>query len=57
MFFIALHVPFYDSATNKNIYPFDEVLDRLMKSFQKDIGFDVFGTLFESLAHQRRLSY
>jgi hypothetical protein len=54
MFFIALHAPFYDSASRKDIYPFDGILDRLMKKFQKDIGFDVVGTPFESLTHQSR---
>lgn len=52
MFFIALHAPFYDSGTRKDIYPFDGVLDKLMKSFQKDIGFDVVGTPFENLVHK-----
>jgi uncharacterized iron-regulated protein len=57
MFFIALHAPFYDSAANKDIYPFDGALDRLMKRFQQDIGFDVVGTPFESLSHQTRSPY
>lgn len=57
MFFIALHAPFYDSAGNRDIYPFDGVLDRLMKKFQKDIGFDVVNTPFENLSHQKRSPY
>jgi hypothetical protein len=52
MFFIALHAPFYDSGTDREIYPFDGVLDRLMLAFGRDIGFDVGGTPFADLRHQ-----
>ncbi len=54
MFFVSLHAPFYDHAAGKEIYPFDGVLDELMLSFGEDIGFDVVGTPFESLAHRDR---
>ncbi len=54
MFFICLHAPFWDSGTKREIYPFDGVLDRLMKSFGKDIGFDVMETPFECLGHRER---
>jgi hypothetical protein len=54
MFFVALHAPFYDHALGQEIYPFDGVLDELMLSFGKDIGFDVVGTPFESLVHRDR---
>jgi hypothetical protein len=54
MFFIALHAPFYDSGTNKDIYPFDGVLDEMMAEFGRDIGFDVVGTPFAGLAHRER---
>jgi reactive intermediate/imine deaminase len=54
MFFVALHAPFYDHGTSKEIYPFDGVLDELMLSFGKDIGFDVVGTPFGSLVHRDR---
>ena len=54
MFFVALHAPFYDHGADKEIYPFDGVLDELMLSFGKDIGFDVVGTPFASLDHRDR---
>ncbi len=54
MFFIALHAPFFDSAVRKDIYPFDGILDRFMRKFQRDIGFDVVGTPFEDLTHPTR---
>jgi len=54
MFFVALHAPFYDHGTDKEIYPFDGVLDQLMLRYGKDIGFDVVGTPFESLVHRDR---
>jgi hypothetical protein len=54
MVFICLHAPFYDSASRRDIYPFDGTLDRLMKTFQKDIGFDILGSPFESLSHKNR---
>jgi hypothetical protein len=51
MFFIRLHSPFYDRVpTDTFLYPFNGRLDRLMKKFQKDIGFDVVGTPFGGLA-------
>jgi hypothetical protein len=52
MHFIALHAPFYDSGTDRDIYPFDGVLDRLMLGYGRDIGFDVVGTPFADLRHQ-----
>jgi hypothetical protein len=54
MFFICLHAPFYDSASGKDIYPFDGVLDRLMAGFRRDIGFDVVDTPFANLVHEPR---
>lgn len=54
MFFVALHAPFYDQAADQDIYPFDGVLDEMMADVGKDIGFDVVGTPFESLAHRDR---
>jgi hypothetical protein len=54
MFFISLHAPFYDSGTDRDIYPFDGRLDRLMAEFQKDVGFDVVDTPFENLLHDNR---
>jgi hypothetical protein len=52
MFFVALHAPFYDSGTDREIYPFDGALDRLMLSYGRDIGFDVVGTPFAELRHR-----
>jgi len=52
MHFIALHGPFYDSGTDRDIYPFDGVLDRLMLDYGRDIGFDVVGTPFADLRHR-----
>jgi len=52
MFFIALHAPFYDSGTEREIYPFDGALDRLMSRHRTSIGFDVVGTPFEELRHR-----
>ncbi len=49
MFFIKLHAPF-GRDSDSNIYPFNGRLDRLMGKFQKDIGFDVEGSPFESMA-------
>ncbi len=57
MFFIALHAPFYDSGARADIYPFDGALDRLMRSYGKDIGFDVIGTPFAALSHKNRSEY
>lgn len=57
MFFVALHAPFYDHGSQRDIYPFDGVLDELMLSFGKDIGFDVVGTPFEDLVHTQRSRY
>ena len=57
MFFVCLHSPFFDHATGRDIYPFDGILDRMMKSFQKDIGFDVIGTPFSILSHRQRSRY
>lgn len=57
MCFVALHAPFYDSGTRTDIYPFDGILDRLMKSYRKDIGFDVTGTPFAGLTHKDRSEY
>jgi hypothetical protein len=54
IFFVALHAPFYDHASGKDIYPFDGVLDELMPSYGEDIGFDVVGTPFENLVHGNR---
>jgi hypothetical protein len=54
MFFVALHAPFYDHGTDKDIYPFDGVLDELMLNFDQDIGFDVVGSPFENLVHRER---
>lgn len=54
MFFIALHAPFWDAGAGEEIYPFDGVLDRLMLAYRAPIGFDVAGTPFASLTHQRR---
>jgi hypothetical protein len=54
MFFVSLHAPFYDHAAKKEIYPFDGILDELMLSFEKDIGFDVGGTPFADLRHRER---
>ncbi len=52
LFFVSLHAPFWDSAREKDIYPFDGVLDRLMLEFGRDVGFDVVGTPFENLLHR-----
>jgi hypothetical protein len=57
MFFIALHAPFYDSGTDREIYPFDGVLDRLMLVYGRDIGFDVVGTPFAELRHHKPSPY
>ncbi len=57
MFFIALHAPFYDSGARADIYPFDGILDRLMRSYGRDIGFDVIGTPFAALTHKNRSEY
>jgi hypothetical protein len=57
MFFIALHAPFYDSGTRADIYPFDGALDRLMKTYGRDIGFDVVGTPFAELTHAARAEF
>ncbi len=57
MFFIAFHAPFYDSGTNTDIYPFDGILDRLMKKFSKDIGFDIVDTPFSDLIHEKRSQF
>jgi hypothetical protein len=57
MFFVACHAPFYDSGTKADIYPFDGTLDRMMKAYGKDIGFDVVGTPFARLAHAKRSPY
>jgi hypothetical protein len=54
MFFVALHAPFWDSGSERDIYPFDGELDRLMLTFGEDIGFDIVGTPFEGLAHRER---
>lgn len=54
MFFVALHAPFYDHGTDKDIYPFDGVLDELMPVFGQDIGFDVVGSPFENLVYRDR---
>jgi hypothetical protein len=54
MFFVCLHAPFWDSAARKEIYPFDAVLDELMLELDRDIGFDVIGTPFETLVHRER---
>jgi len=54
MFFIALHAPFYDSAGNQDIYPFDGILDQLMPAYGHDIGFDVVGSPFEPIVHERQ---
>lgn len=54
MFFVALHAPFYDHGSEKDIYPFDGVLDELMLEFGRDIGFDVVGTPFQGLVHRNR---
>ncbi len=51
MFFVCLHAPFWDAGTQKDIYPFDGVLDRLMREFGRDLGFDVVGSPFENLEH------
>ena len=48
MFFVRLHAPFEDG--NSYIFPFNGRLDRLMKRFKRDIGFDVVGTPFADLA-------
>jgi len=57
MFFIALHAPFWDSSQETDIYPFDGAIDRLMRGFGRDVGFDVVGTPFESLLHERTGRY
>lgn len=54
MFFIALHAPFWNAATNSEIYPFDGVLDRSMLAYRSPVGFDVGGSPVESLSHQHR---
>ena len=54
MFFVALHAPFYDSAGNRDIYPFDGILDELMLAFGRDIGFDVTGSPFEDIVHEQQ---
>lgn len=54
MFFIAFHAPFWDAGTEKEIYPFDGILDRLMRKHGQSIGFDVAGTPFSSLVHENR---
>lgn len=54
MFFIALHAPFWDAGTDKEIYPFDGVLDRLMASYGRPIGFDVVDSPFAALLHEKR---
>jgi hypothetical protein len=53
MFFIALHAPFWDAASSRDVYPFDGVLDRLMLIYGRNLGFDVVGTPFETLRHAR----
>ena len=53
MFFVCLHAPFWDSAREKDIYPFDGILDRLMLQFGRDVGFDVVDTPFENLLHRQ----
>ena len=57
MFFVALHAPFYAAARDEEIYPFDGILDELMISFQRDIGFDVVGTPFAALGHRDRAPF
>lgn len=54
MFFVALHAPFWDADAGEEIYPFDGILDRTMRSYRAPIGFDVVGSPFEHLAHQRK---
>ena len=47
MFFIRLHSPVDRGGSDS--YPFGGRLDRLMKKFRKDIGFDVAGSPFEDM--------
>lgn len=54
MFFIALHAPFWDAGTETEIYPFDGILDRLMRDHGRSIGFDVAGSPFGALVHGNR---
>jgi hypothetical protein len=54
MFFVALHAPFWDAGSERDIYPFDGALDRLMLTFGEDIGFDIVGTPFAALTHRER---
>lgn len=54
MFFIALHAPFWDAAADREIYPFDGVLDRAMLAYRSPVGFDVGGSPVEGLSHRHR---
>ena len=54
MFFIALHAPFWDAGRETEIYPFDGVLDRLMRDHGRPIGFDVRGSPFATLVHENQ---
>lgn len=49
MWFIALHAPFFDSGTRREVYPFNGILDRLMPLYRQDLGFDVVGSPFANL--------
>lgn len=49
MWIVSLHAPFYDSATRREVFPFGGLLDRLMLTYRRDIGFDVVGTPFEQV--------
>jgi hypothetical protein len=54
MSFIALHAPLWDADAGEEIYPFDGRLDRLMLAYRAPIGFDVAGSPFAALQHERR---
>ena len=54
LFFVALHAPFYDAVEDRDIYPFDGILDKLMLLFGRDLGFDVAGSPFENIVHEQR---
>jgi hypothetical protein len=49
MWIVSLHASFYDSATRREVFPFGGLLDRLMLTYRRDIGFDVLGTPFEKV--------